>query len=111
MDVASLFSDFPWFADNLAIDEIYHLDHLRLFEILQKFTHKIILRENGIEIFGKLKKDGAETTPTLGMIVTGKHLQKDISEIYLVTLKPIGKEHSMMKPEYNLVDLLRQYII
>jgi len=122
MDIESLLPDFPMRDSPIEIEETYRLEHGNLVEIIQKINSlnkkdtsesTVLLRQNGIEIYGKLeKKDkGMVAGVPFGMIVTGTHLKKDPTAIYLVTFKSKDQEYRELKPTFNLVDLLRKYII
>ena len=119
MKIGLLLSDFPWITEDLEICETYPLKHSKLYNILEKIASQsdkdnvphFFLRKNGIQIYVNLKSDtGGSSSLPLGLLVSGSHLGKDASGLYLITFRPTSNDYKEMKSEYDLVDLLKEYI-
>lgn len=104
--------------------ERYCLESTKLVEIIKKIdgTKKekmsesvsMHLRQNGIQIYVPSESDDglSKTSLPLGMIVSGVHLNEDPTNLYLVTFEIIDKkEYRGFRAKYNLIDILRDYII
>lgn len=119
IDIDSLRLDFPFVENEFLIKEIYPLAGNKLSEIVQRISlvigpHSLILKQNGLEIYGRYRMDkyeGVYLYCSYGMIVAGSHLKREPSQIYLITFKPNYERDMLIKQEYNLVDLLRKHII
>ncbi len=115
-DVASLFPDFPGMEKRIKTQEVYRLEHDKLPFILLTLGRKdfgYFLREKGIDVIGLLKKDGALSSQSYGMILSGGALGRgQNSNLYLVTFENNDADYrDWIRDSPDLVELLRRYIV
>jgi len=116
MKIRNLLPDFSYKEELFEVDEVYRVDHIKLYEMLTKIKSQdksinFFLRKKGIEITIGATNEFSRSSILGGMIVSGDNLGKEIADIYLVTFKPIEEVEKTFKPDYKLLELLQEYII
>lgn len=107
-----LFPDIAHFREGIELGETYRLDAGNLPQIIKKISAidgiNLILRAAGIGIYGTSSLLSGTGHPPIGMLVTGYHIKRSPTNLYLLTFEQEEKNGKIQQG--NLVDLLLDMI-